>query len=36
MVAQDVRAEEKYRTELSLYKKLVAAAKRLATIPLSG
>jgi hypothetical protein len=36
MVAQDVRGEEKYRTELSFYKELVAEVKRLATITLSG
>ena len=35
-VTQDVRAEEKYRTELSLCKEHVAAVKRLATITLSG
>jgi multidrug resistance protein MdtO len=32
--AQDARAEEKYRTELSIYRELVAAVKRLATIAL--
>jgi len=35
-VAQDVRAAETYRTELSLYRELVTAVKRLATITLSG
>jgi hypothetical protein len=34
-VAQDVRAEETYRTELSLYRELVTAVKGLATIALS-
>ena len=35
-VAQDARAEEKYRTELSLYRELVASVKRLAAITFSG